>query len=221
MVHIGWDERIYPATKIAIAVEALGLEGIPATDALRRTGLMAEQLQTAATLVSQAQVVEVYRNAMHLSRNPRFAFETGCRLHLTAYGMYGFALLSTVEARRAMQLAERYHPLATPVTRIAFSETGTQAVWTIEPLPHPAIDARLYRFIVEMQFGIHLALHRDFMGPDFNLSELHLRFEPPRPDDELAVAARCPVTYRQPGNRLVFDARWLDRTPVMGSEIAH
>jgi hypothetical protein len=37
MIEIGWGQKIYPAAKIAIVVDALAAEGVPVADALRRT----------------------------------------------------------------------------------------------------------------------------------------------------------------------------------------
>ncbi|MEY2953072.1 MAG: Arabinose-binding domain of AraC transcription regulator, N-term, partial [Pseudomonadota bacterium] len=39
-------------------------------------------------------------------------------MHLTSYGMYGYALACADTLRRATDLAVRYHRLATPVMQI-------------------------------------------------------------------------------------------------------
>jgi Arabinose-binding domain of AraC transcription regulator, N-term len=100
------------------------------------------------------QVVIAYRNALRLSRDPNFSFQSGLRTHVSSYGMYGFAILSSMDFRQTMHFAVRYHPLATPLVKLRFAEEGRRAIWTIDPRPHPAVEARLYRFIVELQFGV-------------------------------------------------------------------
>src|SRR5260370_40598131 len=57
-----------------------------------------------------------------LSRDPHFSYHTGLRFHLSAYGMYGFAILSSMNYRQTMQFAEKYHQLATPLTELRFKE---------------------------------------------------------------------------------------------------
>jgi hypothetical protein len=47
-----------------------------------------------ATRISLNQVIECCRNAAKLSRDPHFSYHPGLRFHLSAYGMYGFAILS-------------------------------------------------------------------------------------------------------------------------------
>jgi Arabinose-binding domain of AraC transcription regulator, N-term len=92
MIEIGWGQKIYPAAKIAIVVDALAAEGVPVADALRRTSLSPSDLRSPTTQVSVNQVIESYRNAIRFSRNPHFAFEAGLKTHVSSYGMYGFAI---------------------------------------------------------------------------------------------------------------------------------
>ena len=135
--------------------------------------------------------------------------------------MYGFAILSSMNFRETMQFAVRYHQLATPLVKLRFSEETGWAEWTIDPLPHPAVDARLYRFIVELQFGVHISLHRDVMGSSFYPSAVHVTFGPPWPEEQYERALGCPVAFRQSTNRFLYEASWLDGTPQLGNEIAY
>jgi AraC-like DNA-binding protein len=221
MIEIGWEQRIYPAAKIAIVVDALAAEGVPVADALRKTSLSPSDLRSPTTLVSVNQVIESYRNAIRLSRAPHFAFETGLKTHVSSYGMYGFAILSSMNFRETMHFAVKYHQLATPVVKLQFREEVGRADWTIDPLPHPAVDARLYRFIVEMQFGVHISLHRDVMGSAFYPSALQVTFEAPEPEEQYKKALGCPVTFGQPRNSFVYNADWLNGSPQFGNEMTY
>ena len=195
MIEIGWEQRIYPAAKIAIVVDALADEGVPVVDALRRTSLSPSDLRSPTTQVSVNQVIESYRNAVRLSHAPHFAFEAGLKTHVSSYGMYGFAILSSMNFRETMHFAVKYHQLATPVVKLQFREEAGRVDWTIDPLPHPAIDGRLYRFIVETQFGILVSLHRDIMGSAFYPAALDMTFAAPEPEDHYARALGCPVVF--------------------------
>ena len=172
-------------------------------------------------MVSVNQVIECYRNAIRLSRAPHFAFETGLKTHVSSYGMYGFAILSSMNFRETMQFAVKYHQLATPVVKLQFREEAGRADWAIDPLPHPAIDARLYRFIVEMQFGVHVSLHRDIMGSSFYPSALQVTFQAPEPEEQYRRALGCPVAFGQPRNRFLYDSAWLNGAPQFGNEITY
>jgi AraC-like DNA-binding protein len=221
MSGIGWEQRVFSTAKIAHVVDALSAEGVAPEAALSRTEITPEQLRSPEILISVNQVIECYRNAIQLTGDPHFAFKTGLSTHLALYGMYGFAILSSMNFRETMQFAVRYHELAAPLVKLRFSEESGLACWTIDPLPHPAVEAQLYRFIVEMQFGVHVSLQRDVMGSAFRPVAAHLAYEGPRGKHNYEEAFGCPVAFRQSTNCLQFDSAWLDHTPPLGNEIAY
>ncbi len=221
MIEVGWEEKIYPAAKIALVVDALEAEGVAREEALRPAGISVAELYSTTTRVCVNQVVEVYRNAIKLSRDPHFAYRTGLKSHVSLYGMYGFAILSSMNFRQTMRHAVKYHQLATPLVRLRFYEDSARAFWSFDPLPHPALDALLYRFIVETQFGVIVSLHRDIMGSAFCPSEIHVTYASPESLDKYSQSFGCPVHFAQEGNQLFFDAAWLNGTPQFGNEITY
>jgi len=68
--------------------------GISPEECLRGTGVEASKIYDASTLTSVRQYAAVCSNALLLSRDPSTPFQVGARLHLFAYGMYGYALMS-------------------------------------------------------------------------------------------------------------------------------
>jgi AraC-like DNA-binding protein len=217
----GPDDRIYPVAKLADIVAALATQSVFAKDALSGVGLSEAELRSAATRVSLHQVLEGYRNAARLSHDPGFAYRAGLRLHVTAYGLYGFAILCSVEFRQSVQFALQYYQLATPVADVAFEEENRLGIFKVTPAPHPRIDARLYRFIVELSFGNIVTLIRDGMGAAFSPRELHVTYGANADVATYADIFGCPVLFHQPENRLLFDAAWLDAKPKFGNEISY
>jgi AraC-like DNA-binding protein len=214
-------DKIHSPTKLAAIVEALVNEGIAQPDALRNTGIAASDLNSSATAVSLRQILTACDNAVHLSRNPSLPYNIGCSIHLSSYGMFGFAILCSTSFRQAMGFAIKYQSLAAPLVTIVFSEEDDIATWTLEPMSDAAIDRRICRFIIELQIGIHISLHRDIMGPTFVPKEISLAYE--RSDDfhlsEDLVG--CPVNWNRPVNRISFDAAELDRPPRLGNRITY
>jgi AraC-like DNA-binding protein len=135
--------------------------------------------------------------------------------------MWGFAILSSTNFRQTMAFAVNYHMLAAPLVDIRFTEQNKIAEWTAVPKPCPQIDDGLYKFIVELQAGIHLSLHRDIMGQLFRPSELQFAFGRPRGAKKAAEVFGCPVVYGQPENKFIFGAEWLNGTPNFGSEVTY
>ena len=204
-----------------MVVDALKDEGVSPKDALAGIRVSETQLGSPAVRISANEVIQSYRNAIRLSRNPHFAYQTGLRFHVSTYGMYGFAILSSTDFRRTMAFAVKYHQLAAPLVDVQFSEQDKIAVWTMSPFPFPQVDAPLYKFIVELQAGVHVSLHRDIMGQSFGASELHFTFGRPRGAKNDVEVFGCPVLYGQPENGLLFDLDWLNTSPNFGNEVTY
>jgi AraC-like DNA-binding protein len=218
---LGADDRVYPTQKIAVLLEALACEGVSAGQALAGVELSEHEVADPATRVSLTQVITCCRNAIRLSPDPMFAYRVGLRFHMPAYGMYGFAMLSSMDFRKTMRFAEQYHQLAAPLVDHAFAEEDGAGVWTITPKPYPQIDPILYRRVVELHFGIYTSLHRDMMGSEFAPRELRVTFQPPHDPDGYARALGTSVRFGQPSNQVVFDACWLDRRPGLGNAVTY
>ena len=221
MESVGFGERLYSPAKMAAVVDALVEEGVAPAEALRGTQASADELHQVTARISLNQLIECYRNAVRLSRNPHLPYAIGSNVHLSAYGMYGYAMLCSTDFRRTMEFAVRYHQLATPLARISFEERDRAGTWTIDPLLHPRIDARLYRFLTELQIATHVSLHRDIMGPAFVPREIALTYRPATDFRITPELAGCPVRFEQSTNRIVFDAAWLDAAPRLGNRTTY
>lgn len=211
-------DKIYPVAKIAVIAALLAEEGIPVEDALAGLSLSVEQLQSPATKVSGAQVLQSCRNAVRLSRDPRFAYRASMKYCVSTYGMYGFAALSSPNFRETIAFSVAYHRLATPLTHVDFKEEGRTATWTITPLPLAEVDAPLHEFIVKLHMGVLLALHRKMLGAAFKPTRVDYALGQAQDDEDAAAFFGCPVLHGQSENRFVFDAAWLDRQPDFGNE---
>lgn len=208
------DERVYPPYKIATMVDVLAEAGITADQSLARTGLQAADLQGTALKTSIRQFMTVCRNGMAATDDPALPFEAGTRMHVSSYGMYGYALLCCQTLREVTQLAVKFHRLATPTVTLRFREEDGEAVWSFDEVIGLDADDALYRFLVEFQYGIHQTLARDMLGPDFQLSRLRMRCAKPASAAHVALYRRTfgiDCEFDQPCNELRYSAAWLDR----------
>jgi AraC-like DNA-binding protein len=221
MEDVGFTEKVFSAAKITAVVDKLALEGASPVDALADADVSLSDLNAPAARISRNQLIQCYRNAIALSRDPHLAFAIGSSVHLSAYGMYGYAMLCSTDFRSTMDFAVRYHQLATPLATIVFEERNGVAIWTIEPLPHPKIDAQLYRFVAELQIATHISLQRDIMGEAFQPREILLAY-PAAADFQIPSAiVGCPVTFQRGVNRILFDSSYLDATPKLGNRTTY
>lgn len=223
MITIGPDEAVYSATKIACIVDALAAEGVAAAAVLRGVGISPSEAHSAKTRISRSQVVQCARNAISLSRDRQLAFHLGQRFHLTAYGLYGLAILSSNDPRKALRFMVEYHELAIPTVDVSFREEHHRGVLSIRHRSALAIDSRpaLQRFHLDFNCSAALTGFRDVFGPSFKFDSIDLDYS--RPDDAAfyAAAFACPIAYAAEENKLVFDASWLDVTPALGNPITY
>jgi len=221
IVKRGADERIFPVREAAMIFDALTEAGVSPADALQGVQLSKNTISSPATRISLNQLLQSCRNALNLSHAPFFAYRLGLRFHVSTFGMYGFGILSSTNFRQAVDFAEKYHELATPLFGISFREDSKHGIWSIEPVSHPAVDAPLYEFLVEMAFGIGVALHRDVMGSDFVPEELRVTYQASYDSSVYRDTFECAMVFGQAANELVFDVAWLNAIPELGNRITH
>lgn len=221
MFEIGPDEKVYSVFKIGKIVDCLKVEDIPLQAALEGVGISEAELTSPLTKVSANQIVQSYRNALKFSRNPGLAIDVGSRFHVSSYGIYGLALLSSSDFRQTAAFAVQFYQLTAPLVDITFEEQPGRAVWSMKVLPFKRLDTALRDFIVELQFSALLCAHRDVMGSDFNLMKVELNAQKPSWSAHHAERFGCDVLYEQPQNRLIYAPEWLDRKPALGNSVTY
>ena len=200
----GYYEKLYPTTKLEPLVLLLKDRGAPLT-ALASAGLTETEIASPSTRISIDQVLQVYAEVLRQMSEPDLAFQTGQRFHVTTYGMYGFAMLSSDSLRRALRFAVDYHQLSTPLADCRFIEDGADGpAWDIRPIPHPMLFGPLYEFVVELYLGIFCSLHGELTGGPYRPAFVRLTYTP------RSAPGGVPV-HRGPENRLPLDPTSLDR----------
>lgn len=115
-------------------------------------------------LTSIGQYATVCRNAISLSCDPATPFKVGRKLHLSAYGMYGYALMSCLSLRDYFKLGVKYHRLATPTVAIEWTEYPDRMVWTFPDAFISSPSRELREFIIEQQYTQHVTHLQDVAG---------------------------------------------------------
>jgi AraC-like DNA-binding protein len=215
------DQRVYGVSKLAVLVDTLRREGISASKALRGVQLTEQDLDSGSTRVSVNQIIRVCRNAAALSQDPHFPFHAGMRVHLSTYGMYGFAILSSTTFRNAIAFGLKYHQLAIPLVDVSRREERGRVTWKLHPIDTIRLDTALLRFVQEFELAILLSLHRDCMGRSLSPLKVLLPFHAPQDARVYLDMFGCPVAFGQAHACLIFDSKWLDGEPQFRNEIAH
>lgn len=212
------EGQVYPTYKVAALADELSLEGIDTDVFLAGTGIAPAALRSPAARISRRQLLVAYRNAVRLSTNPALGLAVGKRLRLSAYGMYGYALVSSANLREALAFSIRYHELATPTVTmsLALDDDDGTAIFTMTD----AIgEASLTRFNIELQFSLVLSLTRDMAGDDFCFEEIRSAYPAPAHRAVYEELFACPIRFDADANELRFNEWWLSAPLVRANPI--
>ena len=207
------NERIYAPYKMAALVEVLAEQGIAPEDSLKGSGVSAEEIYDASVLTSVRQYAAVCKNAVALSCDPGTPFKTGARLHLAAYGMYGYALMSCLSLRDYFRLGVKYHRLATPTLTIEWTERPDSSVWTFPDAFSSNLAHEVQQFLLEQQYTQHVTHLQDVVGR--SCPPVLARFSYPAPEYAAVYSEYlgCPCEFDADKCELIYDASVLDIKP--------
>ena len=218
---VGLNERVYESTKLAALFDVLVDQGSPAGEMVEGVNLTVDDVHSPKSRISLAELMTACKNAIRLSNDPHLPYRIGTSIHISAYGMYGFAILCCPDFRKAMAFAELYHALAAPLATIEFTEEDGLASWVIEPNARAAADPQLYRFITEMQIGIHVSLMRDIMGPAFTPDQISMAYSHAHDFGLPADQIGCPLSFAGRTNQIMFRSAWLDQAANLGNKTTY
>lgn len=213
------NQRIFAPFKIATVIDTVADRGMTPETVLDRTGLTLDEVRDPHTLTSIGQYLIACENIVAAGAEVADAFAIGARLHLSAYGMYGYALMCSPTMRDFFDFAVRYQPLATPTVRLEWRADGDVAIWRFHEIYRDVMSSDVRNFLVRQQMKMTFTHIRDTAGADnlpvrvlFALSE----------DGQAAEDARalsCLCAYEQAANELHYPIGILEQTPELGNRL--
>lgn len=218
---VQWGLRMYPATGVALLHDALTEDGIDSAPALAAAGLSLAQALSPETRISRHQLLAACKAVTGMHVKSSFAFRSGLRTRLTYFGMYGFAMMSAPDMRTMLQVSMEQQGLTASLVRMRAQRRGSEVAMSVDPFSHLEIDARLYRFLVELHFGVLQRGWCDLTGADFTPLRLSVTFPRCASMQEVAASLGVEVLFAQQANIFALDASWLAVRPQFGNLIAH
>lgn len=211
-------ERIYNSAKLFAALTVLSERNLDVEHMLKDTGLFLKDIQNEKLRVSTYQILRAFKNISEKQWDPLLPFEIGCSVHVSAYGLYGYALLCSTSYRDTIKFAQKYHYLAAPTAEITFVFENDCGGWDVEPIAASQVDREFYAFLVCLQMGIYHSLHQDVMGNGFFSHLIELRFGT---DVDYAIPdwAASEIRFCAAHNRFHVSEEWMDRKLELGNEL--
>ncbi|MEV6773739.1 AraC family transcriptional regulator [Nocardia sp. NPDC051030] len=182
--------------------------GMSVAACLTGTSLPPESVIDPNTEVTARQELTVVRNLLaRFGDEPGLGVEAGSRYHISLYGPWGLALLSSRTLRDSVEVALRYVELAFAFGQLSFEEVGGEARLRFDDHEVPE-DVR--PFLAERVItGIQM-LGRELFSAGVPMNRV--TFQHPAPADTTRyreVFGLEPV-FGAPANEAVFDAAYLD-----------
>lgn len=182
--------------------------GLPLEPLLAGTGISADMLQQQDSEVDLTQELRLVTNLVRASAHiPAFGLEAGKHYHLTAYGIWGFALASSPTVRAAIDIALRYVPLTFTLARFRFEEIDGQARIYMDD---SGIPEGIRQYMIERDIAGIQNLFYEAMGTSIPLESVHFRFAEPAYSERFAALFGLQPKYGQPENYMAIDACFLD-----------
>jgi AraC-like DNA-binding protein len=155
-----------------------GMErGLTEQRCLRRTGLRLADLNRPEQHVTAEQELTVIANLLAaLGDRPGLGLEAGLRYHLTTYGIWGFALVSSPTLRSAISVGLRYLDLTFTFCRVSAREEGGDLCLTLDA---SAVPAGLRRFLIERDMAATHVIQRELFGTATRLRRVSFAFPAP------------------------------------------
>jgi AraC-like DNA-binding protein len=215
-----WD---HPRTTVGVSLICAwaARRGRATSTLLRGTGITADALADPEHLIEAQQEIGVIRNFLRAFDNrPGLGIQVGRDYHLTAYGYYGYLLMTCSVVSEMIRLGLRYSPLTFAFSTI-HGEFGSDGRWALT-LRTDNVPDDIARFAVERDISASLQMQRElFAHPSEDpLREVHFEHDLP-PLDAIAgyhKVFRAPIRFGQERTALIFDEDYLNWRLPMANE---
>lgn len=200
-----WDFRRGIAT--ARVLTQLGHEHGLTFDAMQRnTGLTRALLDDPKAEIEAMQEIALIRNLVtDLKHIPTLGIQAGGRYHLTTYGLWGYAVMSSPTLGSAVSMASRMLNLTFSLTSNVIERVGPliHSTYHTEHLPP---DVR--QFIIDRDRAAVVTLQRDVLGHPLPFQAILMRGPEPSPAMVAAYTALFGIRplFGQQHDRNVFEA---------------
>jgi len=194
---------------VAIVLQQWRQLGISASAVLRGSRITEASLRQPAELITQAQELTVFANALERSGHSALGLDTGAAMHLPSYGLLGYAMLVNPTLARALQCALKYPHLLGSYFQLEVRVDGGHA-WLLASGYRYRSDLEVFN--TDLCLASMWALIGDLMGQRRAPLALRLSYPPPAHAADYVRVLGCQPEFGAPCNGLCFAGEWLDQT---------
>ncbi len=211
----------YAPYKIFALVQTATEFGVSAEAVLSGTGLAAAALADGKANCTVDRYLTACANVMRHCRDPRLPIHVGKSLHLSAYGLYGFALMCSPTVRSGFEFAVKYHGLATPIFEIAWEISDGHFVWTFPDEKRVAYSRPQRTFLMIQQLAQHVTHVRDIAREDRRPIHIKVALDPIEPHALFEQEFGCAVSFSAARTEITYEMSILDDRPPLTNPVTH
>lgn len=183
--------------------------GLSLADCLRGTRLTAPQLEEPELEIDAGQELQLVRNLCALlPRHPDLGLQTGLHYQLTAYGIFGFAIISSPTFRSAIRTGLSYLELSFIFCRLRVEEQSGEFHLVLEDEEIPT-DVR--DFLLERDAAAIRLIQRELFGEAMPLLRMEWRCRKPAYAPEFRRIFGVTPAFGCASTRMIIDTRLIDQ----------
>ena len=204
---VNWNIPRTP-TSVLVLVRLATEHGVTAEVCLRGTGLDMYRLQNPSSDVTARDEQIVIANLLEALDYPDgIGLAAGKRYHLTTYGIWGFALISSPTLRSAIDVGLRYLDLTFAFTRIRSRDEDDELQFVLDT---PDIPGPVQRFAVERDAAAIGVIQQELLNAPLAISRVSFTFPAPARADRYTETFGVTPEFGAGENVLALPATSLD-----------
>ncbi|WP_249674625.1 AraC family transcriptional regulator [Pseudomonas abieticivorans] len=214
------DDKIFSMAEILAAAHVSGCNELQLGQCLAAGGLTPADLHNPHGRISLNQHALIH-SALHRScNNPLLGLEVGKRMHLTSYGIVGFALLSSATLREALTVAAQFGLLMNFKLGVHINDDDASAC--LELSDHYGLNTNQEGFWYYLEISKLITLLQDILGLGFSCDGIELVIDAPA-DEQARVreSLGIDVRFNCPRTAIRFAGQWLDAKLAQANSITH
>ena len=201
---------------VSLVLSTFNAEGLPSEALLAGSGIRAADLSRADTRITTNQEMRVCANAVALRRE--IGLELGRRMHVSSYGMLGYALLTSATLGDALRLALRYPALLGTLFELSLEVEGEQVWFCANGY---AENPQMAVFNTELCLASLKVICEDLLGQRLPLSGARFAHSAPDYHARYGLSFDCPRQFEAHGNGFAFAKHWLDQPLPLADTVTH
>jgi AraC-like DNA-binding protein len=206
------DTHLLPTQVSMLVLQYAESRQVEPNAVMHGTGLSSADLEDDDTWISYRQATQIIDNALRLTDNPALGLEVGAREELDAFGILGYAMLSSSTLAEALEVGEKYQRTAQTLCDVKLEEGDGHMA--IKAAPHFVLPTHQYRFAIEELFSGIMNIIRIFSGKAIGPDEVHLAYAEPDYTEAYLQFFSCPVVFDSLENSMVLSRKVLE-LPIM------